>query len=231
MDHSPAAQDAKREQAKQQRDSKEAAHLTEANLASLERTAFKNNRPIINRLIQNVREARADATGSRQRYSELLERVKKSKLNAEILDNAPPHDPDAEAAVLGSLLLVPSGIEKVREHLQAEAFYLSDHQEIYRHMLRLDDRKTPIDTLLLVNSLKAAGQLEQVGGAWRIAQILQGCPTAANVWYYVKLVNEMAAKRRLLDLGYWVLFELNKERDAAGVLQELMGKIDAMGAK
>lgn len=227
MDHGPAAQDAKRDKAKQLRDSKETAHLTDDNLGSLERTAFKD-RTVIRRLCHNVRAARSEATSHKGRYDELLARVKKSKLNAEILDNAPPHDPDAEAAVLGSLLLVPNGIEKVREHLEAEAFYLSDHQEIYKHMKLLHDRKTPIDTLLLVNSLKAAGQLEQVGGAWRIAQILQGCPTASNVWYYVKLVNEMAAKRQLLELGFWILFELNKERESKSVLQELMGRVDAL---
>jgi len=115
------------------------------------------------------------------------------------LDKTVPHNIEAEEAVLGALLIDPEGIFRVLPFLRAEDFYLQKHRWIYEAIVRIHDRRDPIDFLTLTTELEQREQLEAVGGAVYISQLINAVPSAINIESYGKLVEQTAVRRRLLD--------------------------------
>jgi replicative DNA helicase len=113
----------------------------------------------------------------------------------------PPHNLEAEASVLGSLMLDRNAIVRVADFLRPEDFYLDHHAQVYRASLNLYDRADPIDLLTLAAELEKMRVLERVGGQAFLAELESGVPTAANVEYYGHLVEEAATKRKLISAG------------------------------
>ncbi len=115
------------------------------------------------------------------------------------LEKTVPHNIEAEEAVLGALLIDPEGIFRVLPFLRAEDFYLQKHRWIYEAIVRIHDRRDPIDFLTLTTELEQREQLEAVGGAVYISQLINAVPSAINIESYGKLVEQTAVRRRLLD--------------------------------
>jgi replicative DNA helicase len=113
----------------------------------------------------------------------------------------PPHNLEAEASVLGSLMLDRNAIVRVADFLRPEDFYLDHHAQVYRAALNLYDRTDPIDLLTLAAELETMRVLERIGGQAFLAELQSGVPTAANVEYYGHLVEEGATKRKLIGAG------------------------------
>jgi replicative DNA helicase len=113
----------------------------------------------------------------------------------------PPHNLEAEASVLGSLMLDRNAIVRVADFLRPEDFYLDHHAQVYRAALNLYDRADPIDLLTLAAELETMRVLERIGGQAFLAELQSGVPTAANVEYYGHLVEEAATKRKLIGAG------------------------------
>jgi len=113
----------------------------------------------------------------------------------------PPHNLEAEASVLGSLMLDRNAIVRVADFLRPEDFYLDHHAQVYRAALNLYDGSDPIDLLTLAAELEKMRVLERVGGQAFLAELESGVPTAANVEYYGHLVEEAATKRKLISAG------------------------------
>jgi replicative DNA helicase len=113
----------------------------------------------------------------------------------------PPHNLEAEASVLGSLMLDRNAIVRVADFLRPDDFYLDHHAQVYRAALNLYDRTDPIDLLTLAAELEKMRVLERIGGQAFLAELESGVPTAANVEYYGHLVEEGATKRKLISAG------------------------------
>jgi replicative DNA helicase len=113
----------------------------------------------------------------------------------------PPHNLEAEASVLGSLMLDRNAIVRVADFLRSEDFYLDHHAQVYRAALNLYDHADPIDLLTLAAELEKMRVLERIGGQAFLAELQSGVPTAANVEYYGHLVEEAATKRKLIAAG------------------------------
>jgi replicative DNA helicase len=113
----------------------------------------------------------------------------------------PPHNLEAEASVLGSLMLDRNAIARVADFLRPEDFYLDHHAQVYRAALNLYDRADPIDLLTLASELEKMLVLERTGGQVFLAELESRVPTAANVEYYGHLVEEAATKRKLISAG------------------------------
>lgn len=109
----------------------------------------------------------------------------------------PPHNLEAEASVLGALMLDRSAIGKVADLLHPEDFYFPNHGQIFKAALGLYERSEPIDLLTLSAELDRMRALERVGGQEFLATLESGVPTAANVEYYARIVEDAATKRRL----------------------------------
>jgi replicative DNA helicase len=114
------------------------------------------------------------------------------------VERTPPHAKDAEMAVLGAMMLEPEAVDTAMEHLTESAFYFTRHQMIYRAMLNLVERRSPIDIITLSDELQRIGQLDDVGGAHFLSELNMRTPTAGNVKHHALLVREKSMKRQLI---------------------------------
>ncbi len=113
----------------------------------------------------------------------------------------PPHDLDAERAVIGAMLVSETAIAVVAERLAAEEFYSEVHRIIYGAMMRLYSRGEPIDQLTLTNELRSVNEFERIGGRPYVFQIVESVPTAANAGRYADIVRGKALLRAIIDVG------------------------------
>ncbi|HEX3629512.1 MAG TPA: DnaB-like helicase N-terminal domain-containing protein, partial [Candidatus Dormibacteraeota bacterium] len=113
----------------------------------------------------------------------------------------PPQNLEAEASVLGSVMLDRNAIVRVADFLRPDDFYLDHHAQVYRAALNLYDRADPIDLLTLAAELERMRVLERIGGQAFLAELQSSVPTAANVEYYGHLIEEAATKRKLITAG------------------------------
>ncbi len=141
----------------------------------------------------------------------------------------PPHNLEAEASVLGSLMLDKDAVIKIADLLKVGDFYKDDHNFIYETMLALYEEREPIDVLSLSNKLEEKGQLERVGGSSYLASLVNTVPSATNVVHYAKVVQKKTLLRRLIsaassivELGY------DESEDVQKLLDEAEQKVFAV---
>ena len=110
----------------------------------------------------------------------------------------PPQNLDAEASLLGAILIDSDAIVKIADIVDTADFYDPRHANIYASAQHLYERHSPIDILTLSNELKAAGQLDEVGGAAYLTELTNFVPTASHVEQYANIVAQKAMRRRLI---------------------------------
>ena len=110
----------------------------------------------------------------------------------------PPQNLDAEASLLGAILIDPDAIVRVADALDATDFYEERHRFIFEAITRLYEKHHPIDALTLANQLRDDGFLDAVGGASYLTELANFVPTAAHVEHYAEIVAEKAMRRRLI---------------------------------
>ncbi len=120
------------------------------------------------------------------------------KVTSEILDRLPPQNLEAEKGVLGSILLDPQMADDVALLLRPTDFYADAHGKLYHHMLAMHDEGRRIDTTLLVERLKQAGEFESIGGAAYLADVLHSVAVAAHAVHYAQIVREKSVLRALI---------------------------------
>ena len=114
------------------------------------------------------------------------------------LGKIPPHDIEAEQAVIGSMLTDKEAISSAIEMLKPDDFYREDNGVIYEAILNLYNRSEPVDIITLKKELQSMKQFDNVGGLEYIAQLPDKVPTTANVEQYIKIVEEKSALRSLI---------------------------------
>ena len=125
------------------------------------------------------------------------------------LGKVPPHDIEAEQAVIGSMLTDKDAVVSAIEVLKEDDFYRDDNKAIYSAILNLYNRAEPIDIITVKAELEAMGKFEQVGGLEYLAELPEKVPTTANSMKYIKIVEEKSTLRNLIktaneiiELGY-----------------------------
>lgn len=116
-----------------------------------------------------------------------------------ITDRQPPFNLEAEACVLGSLMLMPEKCDEVIEWLQPGDFFDEAHAKLYEHMLDMHNNNQKIDLTLLRERLIKADDYDFVGGPATLAEIFTKVPNAAHALYYARIVREKATLRRLIE--------------------------------
>ncbi len=109
----------------------------------------------------------------------------------------PPHDLDAEAAVLSAVMLDPSALDRVTD-LKPEHFYSESHRRIYEACLELRHAGQPVDVVQVASWLKDRQRLAQVGGMGYLGEILDAAPVVANVAAYGQIIHEKYRIRQLI---------------------------------
>jgi replicative DNA helicase len=117
----------------------------------------------------------------------------------------PPQNLEAEQSVLGAILLDNAAMPKAMELITEEDFYRTAHRKVYRAMLDLAEEGEVIDLITLTERLGRMGELEAVGGAAYLAELVQVVPSAANIRYHCKIVRDKAVARQLLAASTEIL--------------------------
>ena len=121
--------------------------------------------------------------------------VKKALIDTKL----PPQNVQAEASLLGSILMDPEAMIKVAEKVMAADFYEVRHQIIYRQVLELFEKRRPIDVLTVSEKLEGTGSLDEIGGSAYLTELVNTVPSAAHVDEYAEIVGHKAALRRLIS--------------------------------
>lgn len=135
----------------------------------------------------------------------------------------PPQNVDAEAALLGSIMLRPDALYEVLDLVRPESFYSERHRIVFRTMLELFGKNTPIDLLSLTSRLKETELLDQVGGSAALASFIQSVPSSTNVRHYAEIVRKKQIMRDLIGAAD-VIAALGYEE--AEDIEELLDKAE-----
>jgi replicative DNA helicase len=114
-------------------------------------------------------------------------------------DRVPPQNIEAEQAVLGSVFLESEAIIEAMEYIEAKDFYRRSHQLIYQAMIDLSVRNEAIDVVTIKARLEQENKLEDAGGISYLSDLALSVPTAANIVYYAKIVEEKSLLRNLIS--------------------------------
>ena len=122
-----------------------------------------------------------------------------------VLDRPLPQSPDAERAVLGSILINNHAFYRVVGLVETEDFFKDAHRSIFATMRMLAEQSREIDLLTLKDELAKRAQLDHVGGSGYISSLIDGIPDVANVERYARIVKEKSMLRRLIVMGNSVM--------------------------
>jgi replicative DNA helicase len=114
------------------------------------------------------------------------------------VNSTPPSNVDAEASLLGAILIDADAIVKIADIIRTEDFYDQRHARIYEALLALYEKRAAIDVLTLADQLKGTGFLDMVGGPAYLTELTNYVPTAAHVEQYADIVAQKALRRRLI---------------------------------
>ncbi|MDP2708728.1 MAG: replicative DNA helicase [bacterium] len=149
-----------------------------------------------------------------------------------LITKVPPQNLEAEASLLGCLMIDKDAIIKIADILRPEDFYKDSHGLIYEAMRDLYARHEPIDILTLTSKLEEKNLLEGVGGRTYVAEIGNAVATASHVIHYANIIQRKATLRRLLssaaeitELGY------KEDEDIEKILDEAERKLFGVSQK
>lgn len=121
------------------------------------------------------------------------------------MGNVPPQAVEVEAAVLGAMMVNQDCVDEAIEILNAKSFYDIKHRYIFEAMQELYSDRCPIDMLTVVDRLKQKGNLAEIGGPAKLAALTQAVGSGANVEYYVRILQQKAIQRNLIEASYGIL--------------------------
>ena len=113
----------------------------------------------------------------------------------------PPHAPDAERSVLGSMLIDANALEIVLEQLHAQDFYVPAHETLFCAMRDVRNGGNAVDLVTVSNELERHGMLERAGGLTYLSDLMAFVPSAANVQNYIVIVEGKSVQRQLIRAG------------------------------
>jgi replicative DNA helicase len=145
----------------------------------------------------------------------------------EIPSRIPPHNLDAERAVLGAVLLEGrDALPRVIEILRVTDFYTESHRAIFAIMQVLFDRGAPVDLITLGEELRRAGQLEFVGGPAALALLVEQASIASHLGAYAHIVRDMAVLRELIQTSTQIITQAyDAKEDVQGLVDEAERRI------
>ena len=114
------------------------------------------------------------------------------------INKVPPHDIEAEQAVLGCMITDKDAVIAAIESLAEEDFYREDNKLIYKAILNLYNRAEPVDIITLKSELSSIGKFDAIGGLEYLAELPEKVPTTSNVDKYIKIVKEKSELRTLI---------------------------------
>jgi len=134
------------------------------------------------------------------------------------LGRNPPQNVSAEQAALGSMLLQEDAILHSVDILRPEDFYKKSHQIIFKCVLELFEKSRAVDLVTLTEELNRINLLEEIGGVTYLTNLINSVPTAANIEYYVKIIEEKSILRNLISNATKIISMGYEEKEDAKIL-------------
>lgn len=132
----------------------------------------------------------------------------------------PPHDSEAESAVLSSMLFEMEAAVYAHEHLNSKDFYRPDHQLIFMAMEELMMVNEPIDIITVKNKLEEDGLLQKIGGVEFLTRLANNFYTSANLKQYVKIIEGKSILRKLIKISSNISLESYEARKPVELILE-----------
>lgn len=134
----------------------------------------------------------------------------------------PPHNEEAEQAVLGSILIDKEAVTLVSEIVMPDYFYNDINKMIFEAMLELYEKRSPIDILTLTSILKKKKSYERVGEASYLTSLANVVPSASNIEHYAHILKENHIRRVLIKLGAQATdMAFDEEQDEEEILDRI----------
>ncbi len=141
-------------------------------------------------------------------------------------DKIPPHNPEAEQACLGALLLDPDSLGQVLKFIRPEDFYSNSHAQIFEAIISLNEKGQNADLITLTEEMRGTGTLDRSGGPGYIASLTSMTPSSANVEYYARIIQEMSTRRNLIKLSAQVASLAYDDTNETGpILDQIQSRI------
>ena len=134
------------------------------------------------------------------------------------LGRNPPQNISAEQAALGSMLLQEDAILHGVDILRPEDFYKKSHQIIFKCILELFEKSRGVDLVTLTEELNRINLLEEIGGVTYLTNLINSVPTAANIEYYIKIIEEKSILRNLINSATKIISMGYEEKEDAKIL-------------
>ena len=115
----------------------------------------------------------------------------------ELLGRRVPHSPQAEQAVIGSMLIDPACIPDVLKYARAEYFYIQTNREIFETIFAMFNYGQTIDPVTVIEQMKSRGVFHEETTKNYIIELMRVTPTAANVAEYIAIISDKALQREL----------------------------------
>jgi len=129
------------------------------------------------------------------------------------LGRVPPQDIEAEASVLGAILLDSEAMWRVADILSAQDFYKKAHQTLFEAAYSLFERSEPIDVLSLSSRLKETEEISKIGGTAYLTSLVNSVPSASHAVHYARIVKKKKILRELIEASY-LIGELGFKEDS-----------------
>ena len=137
-----------------------------------------------------------------------------------------PHNIDAEQSVLGSMFLTKKALQKALELLYGSEFYLDNHSKIFECIKSIDARGSVVDLTTVADELNNRNWLKTVGDIEYLTEVIESVPSAANIDQYIKIVEDKAILRRLIDEATAIITNsYNTSNNISEVIEEAEKKI------
>ena len=136
----------------------------------------------------------------------------------------PPQNIDAEASLIGSVLIDSDAITSIADIVKPADFFDKKHQRIFAAIMQLYEKRKPIDVLTLTNQLQENGELSEIGGASYLTELANMVPTATNVEHYAEIVKSKSVRRGLIQTTQELV---NLGYDEAKPIQDIIEEAEA----
>lgn len=157
---------------------------------------------------------------------------KKEPVSKSGIDRLPPNSTEAEQAVLGCILLSPADcLDECITKLKSgeKVFYDLRHQNLYRMMVKMRERNTPIDLITVQQVFKNRDQLDQIGGLGYLSGLPDGVPSAANLQYYLDIVLEKYLQRKMIQTCTQIIGQIYDSDEIDAMLDDAERSILQIG--
>jgi replicative DNA helicase len=135
-----------------------------------------------------------------------------------LADRTPPQNIEAEQAILGAVFLEQEALVTASETVTSGDFYRPSHQRIFQVMIELGERGEPVDLITVTAELENRKWLEDVGGVTYLTDLASSVPTAANVEYYCRIIEQKAILRKLIRTATKIVTEGYNQSEDLGLM-------------